>query len=94
MIPDGEYIAVVDRIEETLVTLELSTDDDQYNLVVGEEELPEEAQQVDAVLNVTVVDDELETADYDAEETAQRQQAAQDRFDRLSQRPPKDNDNK
>ena len=92
MIPDGEYTAVVDRFDETLATLELSDGDERYNLVVGEEELPEDARHVDAVCHVTLVDDELESVEYVPEETIERKQEAQDRFDRLSRRPPRDND--
>jgi len=92
MIPDGEYTAVVDRFDETLATLELSDGDDRYNLVVGEEEIAEEARHVDAVCNVTLVDEEIERVEYDPEETSERSQAAQDRFDRLSRRPPSSDD--
>jgi predicted AlkP superfamily phosphohydrolase/phosphomutase len=92
MIPDGEYTAVVDRFDETLATLELSDGDERYNLVVGEEELPEDARHVDAVCHVKLVDDELESVEYVPEETIERKQEAQDRFDRLSRRPPRDND--
>ncbi len=88
MIPEGTYTAVVDRIEDTLATLEVSADDDLYNLVVGEEELPEKGRHPDAVLRVTLVDDELVDAEYQPEETERRQQQAQNRFDRLSKRPP------
>lgn len=92
MIPDGDYTAVVDRIEDTLATIELSGTEGRYNLVVGEEELPEEARHADAICHVTVVDEEVTQIEYDQEETQSRKQAAQDRFDRLSQRPPDDAD--
>jgi predicted AlkP superfamily phosphohydrolase/phosphomutase len=88
MIPDGEYTAVVDRIEETLATLEVSDGDERYNLVIGEEELPEDGRHADAILHVSVVDDELADVEYQPEETARRQDDAQSRFDRLSKRPP------
>lgn len=95
MIPDGEYTAVVDRIEETLATLEVSGGDERYNLVVGEEELPADGRHADAVLRITVIDDELADAEYQSDETEQRQTDAQSRFDRLSKRPPgSDNDGK
>jgi len=92
MIPDGEYTAVVDRFDETLATLELSDGDERYSLVVGEEELPEDARHVDAVCHVRVVDEDLVSVGYDHEETSERKQEAQDRFDRLSRRPPREND--
>jgi hypothetical protein len=87
MIPDGTYTAVVDRLDEGLATLELTRDDERYNFVVGTEELPEEGAHVDAVLELTLVDESLEQIVYDADETAERKSDAQDRFDQLSRRP-------
>ncbi|WP_436927666.1 DUF3006 domain-containing protein [Halosimplex amylolyticum] len=92
MIPDGTYTAVVDRIEDTLATLQLESDDDLYNLVVGEEELPESARHADAILDVELQDEELVRADYDKAETEVRRDKAQSRFDQLSERPPHDGD--
>jgi predicted AlkP superfamily phosphohydrolase/phosphomutase len=92
MIPDGEYTAVVDEVEESLARLELGGDGEWYDLVVGTEELPDEARQADAVLTVTVTDDTLVDAVYRPDETAQRREKAQDRFDRLSRRPPGSDD--
>ena len=43
MIPDGEYTAVVDRIEDGLATLEASASGERYELVVAEATLPEGA---------------------------------------------------
>lgn len=88
MIPDGEYTAVVDRIEDTFVTLEVSGGEERYNLVVGEEELPNDGCHVDAVLQVSIIGDELAEAEYQPDETEQRKSDAQSRFDRLSKRPP------
>jgi len=91
MIPDGEYTAVVDRIEDTLATLELSDDDgERYTLVVDENELPTDARHADAILAVTLVDEELVEAAYQPADTAARKHDAQDRFDRLSRRAPQD----
>ncbi|MFT4947553.1 MAG: putative AlkP superfamily phosphohydrolase/phosphomutase [Natronomonas sp.] len=93
MIPDGRYTAVVDRIEDGLATILLEEDgEDAYELVVDPDELPEEARQDDAVLTVNVDDEDLITATYEAEETKERREAAQSRFDRLSKRPPKDDE--
>jgi hypothetical protein len=93
MIPDGEYTAVVDRIEDTFATLELSDEaGERYNLVVGEEELPADARHADATLQVTLSDDELIDTMYQPAETEARKQDAQDRFDRLSSRAPRDED--
>lgn len=88
MIPDGTYTAVLDRIEDGLAALEISTDDERYELLVAPEELPPEGRHADAVLSVCIEDETVTAATYDPEETERRGEAAQDRFDRLSRRPP------
>jgi len=94
MIPDGEYKAVVDRIEDTLAALELSdADGNRYSLGIAEDELPTQARHADAVLQVTVAEGELVDETYQPEETTTRKQETQDRFDRLSQRAPRNEDN-
>jgi hypothetical protein len=91
MIPDGEYTAVVDRIEDGLAAVLLEEDGtDAYELLVEPAELPEDAQHANAVLTVEVQDGELSEANYEASETKERQESAQSRFDRLSERPPAD----
>lgn len=90
MIPDGTYAAVLDRIEDGLATLQVEDGDDLHALVVDEGKLPAEARRGDAVLRVVVEDGDLADATYDPEATADRREAAQDRFDRLSRRPPDD----
>lgn len=88
MIPDGEYTAVVDRLEETLAVLEVTADDDLYEVVVDEETLPADGRHSDAVLEITVRDGDVVAVVHDAEATDERQERAQDRFDNLSKRPP------
>ena len=88
MIPDGAYVAVVDRFEDNLAVLEVSADDDLYELVADEENLPKGGRHSDAVFHVTVRDGDVIAATYDAEETNERQNRAKHRFDRLSKRPP------
>lgn len=92
MIPDGDYEAVVDQIEDALATLEVSDDDERYSLVVDEEALPEAARHADAVLQLTLVDEELTAVEYDPDETDRRKDTAQRRFDRLAERPPDGDD--
>jgi hypothetical protein len=93
MIPDGRYTAVVDRIEDGLATILLEENDrDAYELVVDPDELPEEARHADAVLTIEVEAEDLADVTYEAEETKERREAAQSRFDRLSKRPPKDDE--
>ncbi|WP_226023335.1 DUF3006 domain-containing protein [Halomicrobium salinisoli] len=91
-IPDDRYDAVVDRIEEGLATLELDGDEDRYELVIDEASLPEAGQHEGAVYEIAVEDDRLVDARYDEEATEERSEAAQERFDRLSERPPDDDE--
>jgi hypothetical protein len=91
MIPDGQYTAVVDRIEDGLATIVIEEDGtDAYELVVEPVQLPDDGQHADAVLSVEIRDNELVEATYEASETGERQESAQRRFDQLSERPPSD----
>jgi len=90
MIPDGTYTAVVDRIEDSLATVQVEGDDDLYDFVVDEGELPREARHANAVLHVEVTDEELTDVAYDETETRGRTEQAQNRFDSLSKRPRRD----
>lgn len=93
MIPDGRYTAVVDRIEDGLATLLVEEDgEDAYELAVDPETLPSDGRHSDAVLAVEISDETLVEATYQPDETEARKEAAQDRFDRLSKRPPRDED--
>ncbi|MFC6722353.1 MULTISPECIES: DUF3006 domain-containing protein [Halobacteriales] len=93
MIPDGAYTAVVDRIEDGLAAVLLEEDGaDAYELLVDPAALPEDGQHADAVLTVEVQDGELHGATYNASKTEERRESAQSRFDRLSERPPSDED--
>jgi len=93
MIPDGQYTAVVDRIEDGLAAVLLEEDEtDAYELLVEPAELPEDGQHANAVLTVKMQDDELVEATYDPDKTTERRKSAQSRFDRLSERPPANDD--
>ncbi|WP_225334724.1 DUF3006 domain-containing protein [Halomicrobium urmianum] len=89
-IPDDRYDAVVDRIEDGLATMELNGDEGRYELVVDEASLPEDGQHEGAVYEIVVEADRLVDAWYDEATTQERRADAQDRFDRLSERPPGD----
>ena len=90
-IPDGAYTAVVDTVEDGLATVFFERDDEAVgDAVIDAETLPEEGRRADAILDVDIEDGRIATATYDPERTAARSEAAQDRFDRLSSRPPKD----
>lgn len=80
--------AVVDRIEDGIAVLLLEDDD---GAVVEERTLPREdlPSAVDAgdVLELTIADGSIAELAPCPETTAARKQRAQDRFDRLSERP-------
>lgn len=92
MIPNGTYMAVVDRFEDEFIVLEVSDEetDERYELAVHPSSLPEDARAVDAVLAIEVEENEVIDAAYRSVETKKRSESSQNRFDRLSRRPPKD----
>ena len=86
---DGAYTAVVDSVEDGLATLFFEADEATVgNAVVDAAQLPKAGRHADAIVAVEIEDNAIATATYDAERTAARAEAAQDRFDRLSRRPP------
>jgi hypothetical protein len=88
---DGRYTAVVDSIEDGFATVFLEEDGEEVgDAVIEAAALPEAGRHADAILSVTIMDGALLEWEYDPERTEQRQRAAQDRFDRLSRRPPSD----
>ncbi|GAB7008710.1 DUF3006 domain-containing protein [Halorubrum trueperi] len=90
---DGEYTAVVDTVEDGLATVFFERDGEEVgNAVLEASRLPSNAQHADAILSVTLSGGHLESASYEPERTATRREASQDRFDRLSKRPPSDED--
>lgn len=90
---DGEYTAVVDTVEDGLATVFFERAGEEVgNAVLDATRLPEAGRHADAILSVTVAGGGLDAATYDPERTAERAEAAQDRFDRLSERPPSDDD--
>jgi len=93
VIPDGEYTAVLDRIEDGLATLVFETDGtDADELVVDPAAVPSEGRHADAVLTIEIKEEEIVAVTYKASETEERRERAQRRFDRLSRRPPSDDD--
>jgi len=90
---DGTYTAVVDAVEDGFATLFFERDGEEVgNAVVDAETLPEEGRRADAILAVEIADGSIATASYDPERTSDRSDAAQHRFDRLSRRPPRDDE--
>ena len=92
-IDNGQYTAVVDSIEDGFATVFVEADgEDIGNAVIDAPELPEDGRHADAILQVRIADGAAVEWEYDAEATESRQEAAQDRFDRLSSRAPSDDE--
>lgn len=90
---DGTYTAVVDSVEDGLATVFFEQDGAEVgDAVLDAAVLPEEGRHADAILSVTVVDGTATDWAYQPDTTTEREDAAQDRFDRLSRRPPSDDD--
>jgi hypothetical protein len=88
---DGRYTAVVDAVENGFATVFFERDGEEVgNAVLKTDALPEKARRNDAVLRVTVADGTLLGTEYDADRTDDRAARAQNRLDRLSERPPDD----
>ncbi|PSP94246.1 DUF3006 domain-containing protein [Halobacteriales archaeon QS_4_62_28] len=91
---DGTYTAVVDSIEDGLATVFFERDsEDVGSQVLDATALPEAGRHADAILSVTVTDGDVVEWEYDEERAEERKTAAQSRFDRLSRRPPKKDEN-
>jgi len=92
-IADGTYTAVVDRFEDELAVLLVEGESELVGeLVVETMSLPVDGQHVDAVLTVEVQDGKLDDVWYEADKTVERKEDVESRFDRLSERPPSDDD--
>ena len=90
---DGTYTAVVDTVEDGFATVFFEKEGEEVgNAVLDSAILPEAARHADAILSITIEDGEIVESTYDAEDTERRNDAAQSRFDRLSQRPPSDDE--
>lgn len=85
-----QYTGVLDRFEDEEAVLLLGADGETVgDLIVERDMLPTDGAHQDAVFTVRLSDDgDLETIEYRPDRTAQRNDRAQSRFDRLSKRPP------
>ena len=82
---------VVDRFEGEQAVLLLESDEEVVDEVVADErEIPDDGRHVDAVLRVELQEEDVVRISYDAAETEERKSRVQDRFERLSERPPSD----
>lgn len=90
---DGTYTAVVDSVEDGLATVFFEADGTEVgSAVLDAAALPEPGREADAVVTARVEDGAVVEWTADAEATADRAERAQSRFDRLSSRPPSDDD--
>ena len=80
--------AVLDRIVDGQTAVLLLEEDGQVveEYTVDVETLPAEGRHEGAVFEMRVVDDSVDDLTYRSEETTERREAAQERFDRLSER--------
>jgi predicted nucleotidyltransferase len=86
---DGVYTAVLDRYEDDIAVLVVGDEEQGRDIaerLVERTALPADARAVDTVLEVTFVDGEPVEFEARPEETSERAEAAQSRFDRLSRR--------
>jgi len=90
-LPDGDYTAVVDSIEDGLARVFFEQDGEEVgNAVIDPAELPADGRHADAVLTVELRDSVIISQHYEPDQTETRSDTAQERFDRLSERPPSD----
>ena len=80
--------AVLDRIVDGETAVLLCEADGRVvdELTIPVTELPHDGCEEGAVFSITVSGDELEVIEYRSDETESRREAAQNRFDRLSER--------
>ena len=89
-----QLTGVIDRFEGDLAVVLLEEDGDVVDeMAIERDELPEHAAHTNAVLSVTLAGDTVLDVSYDEEETMQREQDVRERFDRLAERPPHDDNN-
>ena len=87
------YIAVLDRFEGEQAILVIEREGtDVEDRILTIDRLPEDGQHVDAVFQITIDGDEIVAVEYNSEMTENRAESAQRRFDRLSKRPPREDD--
>jgi hypothetical protein len=92
-LPDGTYTAVVDRIEDGLATVFVVRGTEELaSATLEAAAVPEAGRHADAILSVRVSQGEIVEWTYEPDATETRQSAAQERFDRLSRRPPSADD--
>lgn len=85
-----EYRGVLDRFEDDLAVVLLERDGETVgDIAVPREQLPEDGRHRDAIFTIKVEGETVQTISYRPEKTRKQAEQAQSRFDRLSQRPPR-----
>jgi len=86
------FTDIINRFESDLAVILLEVYGEVVDeIVLGRTELPADAVQPDAVLEVTLTSEgEVVVLEYEADETIDRKEQAQSRFDRFVERPPSD----
>ncbi|WP_224450494.1 DUF3006 domain-containing protein [Haloprofundus salilacus] len=83
------YTLVLDRFEEDDAVLLVEQDGDLVDeIVLPKTMLPADGQHQDAIFSVRHMSETVTELQYDPEQTQERKESAQDRFNRLSQRLP------
>ncbi|WP_224332662.1 DUF3006 domain-containing protein [Haloprofundus halobius] len=83
------YTLVLDRFEEDDAVLLVEEDGDLVDeIVLPKAMLPVDGQHQDALFSVQHTSETVTELQYDSEQTQERKESAQGRFDRLSQRLP------
>lgn len=89
----GSFTAVLDRFEGDLAVLLLEDDGETVDeLVVEERRLPDDGRHEGSVFDVEVEGGHLKRASYRPEETRRRRESVRERFDRLADRLPDEDD--
>ena len=84
---DGTYTVVVDAIEDDRARLFIEQAGEEVgDAVVSADRLPEDGRHADAILVATITDGALVELRYRPDETTERANAAQRRFDALADR--------
>lgn len=81
------YRGVLDRFEGNLAVVLLEQDGKTVDeIVIDQEDLPQEGQHQDAIFRVKIGNDGLKDVTYRPQETSNQSDEAQSRFDQLSER--------
>lgn len=91
---DGDYTGTIDRVVDGVAVVLVEGTDANEGEIVEEltqpvDDLPADAREEGTVLRLTLEDGDLVDVEARPDETQDRLDEARDRFERLSERPPK-----